>query len=362
MTVPVTAFAHQHDFYQSLACRSCSSDIRSRDESRCVRRGPRRRPTAARRALAGQPRRRIEIPRAGAAGCARALARRATAVAGRLRRGRCASERLIARALNVRRVENVTIARGVAAALADADAAFVASGTAVLEAVLAGVPSVALYIVTPIVVGYGRRMQRRSLKPASSRCPTSCSNANWSPSCCKTMRRREALADALEAALLDPAQQYEQFAAVRARARTARCARALRALRRGAGQGGSALIRLYHTSDLHDHRGFASRLRALRAERPGLLFDCGDSLRGSQTVYHRREPIVDEIDAGRLRRASDRQPRVPLSLPLLRARARKMMHPLVCSNLLDTKGRALPFLQSMTMRVRRGHASTSWAC
>ena len=57
------------------------------------------------------------------------------------------------------------------------------------------------------------------------------------------------------------------------------------------------MIRIYHTSDLHDHRGIVPRLRALRAQEPGLLFDCGDSLRGSQTVYHRNEPIVAEIDA-----------------------------------------------------------------
>ncbi|HKE36878.1 MAG TPA: hypothetical protein VKB39_05580, partial [Candidatus Baltobacteraceae bacterium] len=57
------------------------------------------------------------------------------------------------------------------------------------------------------------------------------------------------------------------------------------------------MMRVYHTSDLHDHRGIAARLCALREAEPGLLFDCGDSLRGSQTVYHRSEPIVDEIDA-----------------------------------------------------------------
>ena len=56
------------------------------------------------------------------------------------------------------------------------------------------------------------------------------------------------------------------------------------------------MTRIYHTSDLHDRRGFAGRLRALRERRPGLLFDCGDSLRGSQTLYYRNEPIVAELD------------------------------------------------------------------
>ena len=57
------------------------------------------------------------------------------------------------------------------------------------------------------------------------------------------------------------------------------------------------MLRVYHTSDLHDHRGIVPRLRALRGESPGLLFDCGDSLRGSQTMYFRSEPIIDELDA-----------------------------------------------------------------
>ena len=32
-------------------------------------------------------------------------------------------------------------------------------------------------------------------------------------------------------------------------------------------------------------------------ERPGLLFDSGDSLRGSQSLYLRNEPMMAELDA-----------------------------------------------------------------
>jgi 2',3'-cyclic-nucleotide 2'-phosphodiesterase (5'-nucleotidase family) len=109
-------------------------------------------------------------------------------------------------------------------------------------------------------------------------------------------------------------------------------------------------MRLYHTSDMHNHRGFAPRLRALRDEKPGLLFDCGDSLRGSQTMYYRNEPIIAEIDEAGYDAQAIGNREFSYAYPLLRARSRKMQHPLVCSNLLDTKGRELPFLQSMTMR------------
>jgi len=118
-------------------------------------------------------------------------------------------------------------------------------------------------------------------------------------------------------------------------------------------------MRLYHTSDLHDHRGFAPRLRALRDERPGLLFDCGDSLRGSQTVYHRSEPIIAELDEAGYDAQAIGNREFHYLFPLLRARARKMQHPLVCSNLLDTKGRELPFLQSMTLRQAQGKPGES---
>jgi 2',3'-cyclic-nucleotide 2'-phosphodiesterase (5'-nucleotidase family) len=102
-------------------------------------------------------------------------------------------------------------------------------------------------------------------------------------------------------------------------------------------------LRIYHTSDLHDHRGIVPRLRELRAAEPGLLFDCGDSLRGSQTVYHRSEPIVAEIDAAAYDAQGIGNREFHYVFGLLAARARKMHHPLLCSNLIDTRGRRLPF-------------------
>lgn len=107
------------------------------------------------------------------------------------------------------------------------------------------------------------------------------------------------------------------------------------------------MIRIYHTSDLHDHRGFAPRVAALRAERPGFYFDCGDSLRGSQTVYRRDEPVIGELDAAGCDAQSIGNREFHYLFGLLRARASRMRHPLVCSNLTDVKGRDLPFVPSL---------------
>ncbi len=107
-------------------------------------------------------------------------------------------------------------------------------------------------------------------------------------------------------------------------------------------------LTLYHTSDLHDRRGFVARLRALRAERPGYLFDCGDSLRGSQTLYRRNEPIIAEIDAAGYDAQGIGNREFHYVFPLLAARARRMRHPLVCTNLVDTFGRPLPFVPDVS--------------
>jgi 5'-nucleotidase len=107
------------------------------------------------------------------------------------------------------------------------------------------------------------------------------------------------------------------------------------------------MTRIYHTSDLHDHRGVATRLRTLRAERPGFLFDCGDSLRGSQTVYHRNEPIIEDIAAAGYDAQAIGNREFHYLYPLLRARAARMRYPLVCTNLVDTKARELPHVPSL---------------
>jgi len=107
------------------------------------------------------------------------------------------------------------------------------------------------------------------------------------------------------------------------------------------------MIRIYHTSDLHDRRGIALPLRELRARNPGLLFDCGDALRGSQSVYYRNEPIVAEMDEAGYDAQAIGNREFHYFFGLLRARALAMRHPLVCTNLLDTKDRALPFTPSL---------------
>ena len=118
-------------------------------------------------------------------------------------------------------------------------------------------------------------------------------------------------------------------------------------------------MRVYHTSDVHDHRRVAAPMRALRAARPGLYVDCGDSLRGSQTVFHRREPIVAELDAAGVDVQAMGNREFHYLQGAVRARAALMRHPLVCANLDDARGRALPFVPYIDIE-RTDDDGTPW--
>jgi len=109
-------------------------------------------------------------------------------------------------------------------------------------------------------------------------------------------------------------------------------------------------VRIYHTSDVHDHRHIAAPINALRAAKPGLYVDCGDSLRGSQTVYHKREPVVAELDAARVDVQAMGNREFHYLFGCVRARAALMKHPLICANLSDAKNRPLPFTADVVLR------------
>ncbi len=161
-TTPLTAFAHQEQFYRSLGLRIeyFGHPLLAEYRERTARPVPPRDGGSV-ALLPGS--RGTELSRHVA------ILLRALALLQRRRPGTTATiavadrrfERSIASAVARARAKSVRIEQGVRAALADADAAWVASGTAVLETLLLGVPAIALYVVSPLVVWYGRRMRRR---------------------------------------------------------------------------------------------------------------------------------------------------------------------------------------------------------
>ena len=113
----------------------------------------------------------------------------------------------IARTIARERLERADVVRGVPAAVADADAAWVASGTAVLETLLCGVPAVAFYIITPILVKHGRSL----IKHRYITLPNLVLQREVVPELLQEDATPQGLAAAMDAVLRDPSAQYAQF-------------------------------------------------------------------------------------------------------------------------------------------------------
>jgi len=103
---------------------------------------------------------------------------------------------------------------------------------------------------------------------------------------------------------------------------------------------------VYHTSDVHDRRGFGAKLASV-VEPQSLLVDCGDALRGSSTVYHAREGVMDEFAQApyKAQAVGNREFHYLHSKMLARSRASRV--PWVCSNLIDLRDRPRAFSRSL---------------
>ena len=113
---------------------------------------------------------------------------------------------------------------------------------------------------------------------------------------------------------------------------------------------GSRRLVVYHTSDVHDRRGFGAKLATV-VEPGSLLVDCGDALRGSSTVYRASEGIMDELAQApyKAQAVGNREFHYLHSKMLARSRASHV--PWVCSNLIDLRDRPPAFARSLVVET-----------
>ena len=107
---------------------------------------------------------------------------------------------------------------------------------------------------------------------------------------------------------------------------------------------------VYHTSDIHGRLGFGRKLAAL-VEPDALLVDVGDSLTGSSTLYRSREPVLDDFAAAPYRAQAVGNREFHYIHAWFAARAKAAPMPMICSNLLDLRGRPAPFQRSLTVEA-----------
>jgi lipid-A-disaccharide synthase len=215
-TVPVTAFAHQEAFYRGLGLpiryfgHPLLAEYRERE--------PRAVPPRDGGVVALLPGSRKGELRYHVPVLVRALEElrrlrpnvRATVAASDAR-----ARQELAGELERAGVRNASVELGVRAALDDADAAWCASGTAVLESVLLGVPTIALYVVSRAVVWYGRRMQRRIYGGRFITLPNLVAGEEIVPEYLQDDATPEALARAMDRLLAAPQVAREKLARVR---------------------------------------------------------------------------------------------------------------------------------------------------
>jgi 2',3'-cyclic-nucleotide 2'-phosphodiesterase (5'-nucleotidase family) len=113
----------------------------------------------------------------------------------------------------------------------------------------------------------------------------------------------------------------------------------------------SARLTVWFTADVHDRRGFGERLRALVGP-DELLVDCGDSLRGSSTVYRSDEAVAEEFARAPYRAQAVGNREFHYVHRWFAARARALPMPMICTNLEDLRRREpAPFAPELTVKV-----------
>ncbi|MHB2019759.1 MAG: metallophosphoesterase [Candidatus Xenobia bacterium] len=99
-------------------------------------------------------------------------------------------------------------------------------------------------------------------------------------------------------------------------------------------------LTIYHTNDLHDHRDVFTAVRALPRQEPHLLLDVGDSLRGSNTLFYRHEPIIEEMNACGYHAQAMGNREFHYLRGVLGMRQKARCFPLLAANLHDVRGRS----------------------
>ncbi|MGB8520995.1 MAG: hypothetical protein WCD38_12615 [Candidatus Tumulicola sp.] len=208
VAVPMTAFAHQASFYESLNLPVVyyGHPLAGRYRRRAARQAP----PAGGGTVAMLPGSRSGELRYHLPALARAFAllkRRRPQLRGVFGAAGDRATSRIEQTICRYDLTGIEIARGTIDAIADADAAWVASGTAVLETLLCGVPAVAFYIITPVLVKHGRTM----IKHRFITLPNLVLQREVVPELLQEEATPERLADAMDAVLRDPGRQYGQF-------------------------------------------------------------------------------------------------------------------------------------------------------
>lgn len=211
-SMPLTAFAHQRDFYRSLNLPIAYFGHPL--ASRYLLRAPRPAPPSDSGTVAilpGSRKGELRYHMPALFEAYKRLQRSRPNLRAVIGAADESSEQLLREGARRHNLRNVSFVRGTLAAIEDADAAWVSSGTAVLECALSGVPSVALYIINPALINHARRVYRGRFITL----PNLVLDREVVAELQQERATPENLAAAMETVLADPQRQYVEFPKLR---------------------------------------------------------------------------------------------------------------------------------------------------
>jgi len=116
----------------------------------------------------------------------------------------------------------------------------------------------------------------------------------------------------------------------------------------------SQVITIYHTGDLHNRTGALTRLEGLARDDSTLLVDAGDAIRGSNTLFFPREPILERMHRLGYTAMALGNREFHYLREVMGSRRKQAGFPFLAANLEDLSGRASALLTPMIEVVVSG--------
>lgn len=109
-------------------------------------------------------------------------------------------------------------------------------------------------------------------------------------------------------------------------------------------------LTIYHTNDMHGRPGALERLEEEERSDPHLLLDAGDAISGSNTVFRRREPVLERMSRLGYHAMAMGNREFHYLRAVHRLRRGQRQFPLLAANLVDLRRPAAPLWQSSLER------------
>ncbi len=98
------------------------------------------------------------------------------------------------------------------------------------------------------------------------------------------------------------------------------------------------MIIIYHTNDMHGRFEAVEEIKKIKKEKNTLILDSGDALKGSNTVFLLKEPIIEKMNKAQYDAMAMGNREFNYIRWVLKTRHKQANFPILCANLKDFRG------------------------